>query len=246
MKKVLLVYLFFPIVLFSQGTNYFYYHSATIRPELTEMSNLKAWYKGNYGLTSSGWLDASGNGYNLSFKHANWTPNLTNTKNGIKTALFDGTNDRSDSVLFTTSLWTVYAVIKPIAFTAYDHFFDSGRYPYGEALRFGASDGILQTSLSTNNAVSYAQSVSSGTWVILMQQVRAGEQKISNQVNNNLVNVTANFAYYDLGGLKLGCRFDNTLFGSFEIVEWVIYGSQHTPSQITNTFNDLNLRYLIY
>ena len=239
--------------------NFYYYNKALTATEVAELytvtsadvidknlyDNLEVWYAGDMGLTSSGWLDQSGNKKDLRFNHANWTPNLTNTKNGIKTALFDGTTDRSDSVLFTTTSWTIYAVVMPITHTNYDYFCDGGVNARA-GINQGTSEGILR--LSSSNVQASANLVPLNTWAIIVGQVESvGDgQDIWIQINDNEPEGGTANGNPDAGGFKLGSNYNSTAFGNFEVVEIRIYDEFHDATKIANQVNYLNARYVVY
>lgn len=215
MKTFLLILM--PFLLQAQNLLLF---DDTWTPKDVKSATLQFFATGDYGLTTSGWVDQSGNGRNMTFTN---TPTL-GSKGGCPTVILNGTDEYGRLSAFTLNQpTTVIIVFQTLTFTDNERVFD------------GNTGNSMSFFFATPNLSMYAGANMGGlgnpyvedTWDIHYLVYNGVSSKY--QLNSNSVQ-TGNAGTSNAGGFNLGSFNLTTLASNIEVIAIAIFSGEPNAS----------------
>lgn len=210
-----------------------------------DISNLKAWYKADAGVTLNGptvsqWDDYSGNARHLKqTTAANQPTYLTNTINGLPSIDFDGVNDYllTDATLNTGDAMTMFCVFKKESASSQGIITGgSGAYQflqYGSAFYIGGAQKV-------NTMTTDLWYIRSGT------RTTAGALAEHFSNGSSLGTTAGGGTEHSLFRYVGTYNFQAANYTDGKIAEILIYQGVLTGAQMTEIHNYLNSKYAIY
>lgn len=192
-----------------------------------QISGLAAWFKFNYGITSSTslvsqWDDQSGNGRHL--KQGTDTNKPTVQADG--SILFDGADNYLACDAFTLNQpTTVYVLGKQVTWTANDRFFDGNT---ANSMTLFQRTGSPNLAIFSGTTLGNNGNLALDTYGVISSVFNGANSRL--QINNGTP-VSGDAGSSNAGGFYLGALATPANFGNVQIKEVLIFSVAHDATQ---------------
>lgn len=215
----ILFFILFPFLL--QPQPFLMFDDAVWTPLNVTSATLEFFATGDVGLTTSGWVDQSGNGRNMTFTN---TPTLS-SKGGCPTVILNGTDEYGRLSAFTLNQpTTVIIVFQTLTFTDNERVFDGNT---GNSMSFFFATPNNLSMYAGANIGGLATPYGEDTWDIHYLVYNGASSKY--QKNSEVIG-TGNVGISNAGGFNLG-SFNGTINASnIEVIAIAIFSGEPNAS----------------
>lgn len=216
MKTFLLILM--PFLLQAQNLLLF---DDTWTPKDVKSATLQFFATGDYGLTTSGWVDQSGNGRNMTFTN---TPTL-GSKGGCPTVILNGTDEYGRLNAFTLNQpETIIIVFQTLTYISGERIFDGNA---GNSMSFLFSAPNALTMYAGANFAGLGSVYGADTWDMHYLVYNGASSKY--QKNAGVVS-TGNAGTSNAGGFNLGSYNLTTQCSNIEVIAIAIFSGEPNAS----------------
>lgn len=189
----------------------------TWTPKDVKSATLQFFATGDYGLTTSGWVDQSGNGRNMTFTN---TPTL-GSKGDCPTVILNGTDEYGRLNAFTLNQpETIIIVFQTLTYIDGERIFDGNA---GNSMSFHFNDPNALAMYAGANFAGQGHFYGADTWDMHYLVYNGASSKY--QKNAGVVS-TGNAGTSNAGGFNLGSYNLTTLCSNIEVIAIAIFSGE--------------------
>lgn len=215
----ILFFILFPFLL--QPQPFLMFDDAVWTPLNVTSATLEFFATGDVGLTTSGWVDQSGNGRNMTFTN---TPTL-GSKGDCPTVILNGTDEYGRLNAFTLNQpETIIIVFQTLTYINSERIFDGNA---GNSMSFHFNDPNALTMYAGANMGGLGSPYVEDTWDMHYLVYNGASSKY--QKNAGVV-ITGNAGTSNAGGFNLGSYNLTTLCSNIEVIAIAIFSGEPNAS----------------